>query len=64
MKNVLTIAPPTAPMAIPAIGAVGGAMVNTFFIDHFQNMARGHFIIRKLERKYGLESVKDKYMHF
>jgi len=53
-----------AAMAIPAIGAVGGAMVNTFFIDHFQNMARGHFIIRKLERKYGLESVKDKYMHF
>ncbi len=51
-----------AAMAIPAIGAVGGAMVNTFFIDHFQNMARGHFIVRRLERVYGEDVVKDKYL--
>ena len=25
-------------------------MINTLFIDHFQDMARGHFIVRRLER--------------
>ncbi len=50
-----------AAMAIPAIGAVGGALVNTIFIDHFQNMARGHFIVRRLERKYGTDVVKKEY---
>jgi hypothetical protein len=50
-----------AAQAIPAIGAVTGALINTIFIDHFQNMARGHFIIRKLERVYGKEIIKIKY---
>ena len=50
-----------AAMAIPAIGAVGGALVNTLFIDHFQNMARGHFIIRRLERKYSADLVRKEY---
>ena len=48
--------------AVPIIGAVGGAMINTVFMDHFQNMAHGHFIIRRLERTYSPESVKDAYM--
>jgi hypothetical protein len=42
-----------AAKSIPAIGAVLGAMVNTVFIDHFQQMAHGHFTVRRLERKYG-----------
>ncbi len=50
-----------AAQAIPAIGAVGGAVINTLFIDHFQDMARGHFIVRKLERSYGEEQVKILY---
>lgn len=50
-----------AASAIPIFGAVGGAMVNTVFIDHFQDMARGHFIIRRLEREYGKEDVKENY---
>lgn len=50
-----------AAMAVPAIGAAGGAMINMVFITHFQNMARGHFKIRKLERKYGPEAVKRRY---
>jgi len=50
-----------AAQAIPAIGAVGGAVINTLFIDHFQDMARGHFIVRRLERKYGPEQVKTLY---
>jgi len=51
-----------AAQAIPAIGAVGGTLVNTLFMDHFQDMARGHFIIRRLERKYGTEMVKAAYV--
>jgi hypothetical protein len=50
-----------AAQAAPAIGAVGGAVINTIFIDHFQDMARGHFVVRKLERKYGSEAVKQLY---
>jgi hypothetical protein len=50
-----------AAQAIPAIGAAGGAIINTLFIDHFQDMARGHFIVRRLERKYGKEIVEETY---
>jgi hypothetical protein len=50
-----------AAQAIPAIGAVGGALINTLFIDHFQDMARGHFIVRRLERKYGKEIVEETF---
>ncbi|MFT5731095.1 MAG: hypothetical protein ACI8PB_005288 [Desulforhopalus sp.] len=50
-----------AAQAIPAIGAAGGAIINTIFIDHFQDMARGHFIVRKLERKHGREVVERLY---
>lgn len=51
----------TAAQALPAIGAAGGALINTLFIDHFQNMARGHFIVRRLERQYGQELVRSTY---
>ena len=47
-----------AAQAVPAIGAAGGALINTLFIDHFQERARGHFIVRRLERKYGTETIK------
>lgn len=50
-----------AAQAVPAIGAVGGALINTLFIDHFQDMARGHFIVRRLERKYGKQIVEETY---
>ena len=50
-----------AAQALPVIGAIGGAAINTIFIDHFQNMARGHFIVRKLERIYDESTVKQTY---
>jgi hypothetical protein len=43
------------------IGALGGAAVNYAFIDHFQEVARAHFIIRKLERHYGKDTVREAY---
>jgi len=48
-------------MAIPAIGAFAGALINLLFIDHFQDMSSGHFTVRKLERKYGPELVRKTY---
>lgn len=50
-----------AAQAIPVIGAVGGALINSYFIDHYQNLARAHFTIRRLERKYGEASVRETY---
>lgn len=50
-----------AAQAIPAIGALGGAVINTIFIAHFQDMARGHFTVRRLERKYGESIVREAY---
>ena len=56
-----TVSQKAAASAIPVIGAAGGALINSIFMDHFQNMARGHFIMRGLERKYGVELVQAKY---
>ncbi|WPN27701.1 EcsC family protein [Pseudomonas sp. P5_109] len=50
-----------AAQAVPVIGAAGGAIINLAFIDHFQDMARGHFIVRKLERRYGQELIQQIY---
>jgi hypothetical protein len=43
------------------IGAAGGAIVNVVFIDHYQDIARGHFTVRRLERKYTPDAVRDAY---
>ena len=47
--------------AVPVIGAVGGATVNVIFLAHFQDLARGHFIVRRLERTYGPDAVRAAY---
>ncbi|NPU85871.1 MAG: EcsC family protein [Syntrophaceae bacterium] len=57
----VTVSQKVAASAVPIIGAAGGALINTIFIDHFQNVARGHFIIRSLERKYGTDRVEISY---
>lgn len=56
-----TVSQKAAASAVPVIGAAGGALINSIFMDHFQNMARGHFIMRGLERKYGADHVKISY---
>ena len=50
-----------AAQALPLIGAAGGAVINLMFIDHFQDMARGHFAIRRLERRHGPETIRSAY---
>lgn len=48
---------------VPVLGALGGALLNAIFIQHFQDMARGHFTVRRLERQYGTDVVKAAYEH-
>lgn len=50
-----------AAQAVPAVGALGGALINLAFIDHFQDMARAHFTVRRLERIYGTDIVQSEY---
>ena len=50
-----------AAQAVPVLGALGGAAVNTAFMDHFQAIARGHFTVRRLERRYGKSVVREAY---
>jgi len=46
---------------MPVLGALGGATVNSVFMDHFQSMARGHFIVRRLEAVHGQDTVRRAY---
>jgi hypothetical protein len=57
----VSVSEKVAAQAIPVIGAAGGAVLNLLFIDHFQNIARAHFTIRRLERQYGEECVQVAY---
>jgi hypothetical protein len=50
-----------AAQAAPILGAIGGAAVNAAFADHFQILARGHFIVRRLERRHGAGVVAFEY---
>jgi hypothetical protein len=50
-----------AAQALPVVGALGGAAVNYAFIEHFQDVARGHFTVRRLERLYGKEKIRSEY---
>lgn len=48
--------------SVPVLGAAGGAGINILFIKHFQDLARGHFIVRRLEAQYGAEAVRAAYL--
>jgi len=47
--------------SVPVIGAAGGAAINVLFIRHFQDVARGHFTVLRLEEKYGAGAVASAY---
>jgi hypothetical protein len=44
--------------ALPVVGAASGALINTVFLSHFQDLARGHFAVKRLERAYGAQAVR------
>jgi hypothetical protein len=47
--------------AVPVIGALGGAAINTAFTDYFNRTAYYHFGLRYLEKKYGNEQIEKIY---
>jgi hypothetical protein len=57
----LVVTQKVAAQALPLVGALGGAAVNYAFIEHFQDVARGHFTVRRLERLYGKERIRSEY---
>ena len=57
----VTISQRAAVQIMPVVGALGAATVNTIFMQHFQSIARAHFTVRRLERKYGEEFVRSRY---
>ena len=50
-----------AAQSLPVLGAVGGASVNLIFMAHYQQMAKAHFTVRRLERGYGKAQVENAY---
>jgi EcsC protein family len=50
-----------AASALPIIGAVTGSSLNMAFVNHFKNIARGHFAVRSLERKYGVARINEEF---
>ena len=46
---------------VPVLGAAGAATINVIFMQHFQDVARGHFTVRRLERRYGADLVQGHY---
>lgn len=57
----LVISEKAAAQTVPFLGAAGGALINTMFMQHYQDMARGHFVLRRLERSYGQKAVQKAY---
>ena len=47
--------------AAPVVGAAAGAAVNLAFLEHFREVARAHFAVRRLERRHGAEPVRRAY---
>ncbi|MGH6796143.1 MAG: EcsC family protein [Methylocella sp.] len=47
--------------SVPLIGAAGGAAINYAFTDHFQTIARGHFTVLRLERRYGARVIRAEF---
>jgi hypothetical protein len=57
----LLVSQELAAAAIPIIGAATGSSLNIAFVQHFNNIARGHFAVRSLERKYGDTRVREEF---
>ena len=50
-----------AAQMVPVAGAASGALLNLIFMKHYQDVAKGHFIVRRLERQHGVETIRDAY---
>ncbi len=57
----VTVTEKAAVQMVPILGAMTGALINLVFMQHFQDVARAHFTVRRLERVYGAERVRAEY---
>jgi hypothetical protein len=57
----IAVSEKVAAEAMPFVGAASGAAINVLFTKHFQAMGRGHFIVRRLERRHGQAAVQSAY---
>jgi hypothetical protein len=57
----LEVSEKVAAELVPIAGALGGLTLNVMFSRHFQDVAEGHFTVRRLERRYGVEEVRAQY---
>jgi len=57
----IVISDKAAAQIVPVVGGISGALLNWVFMQHFQDTARGHFIVRRLERKHGSERIRAEY---
>ncbi|MFP6558292.1 EcsC family protein [Paraburkholderia sp. B3] len=57
----LVVSDMSASSIVPVVGAIGGATLNMIFTEHFQRVARGHFMVRRLERIYGPQTIQGLY---
>ena len=57
----LTVSEKLVAQAIPIIGSAGGVAINLMFIQHFQDMAEGHFTVKRLEIRYGEAAIEKLY---
>ena len=57
----LVVSDQIAARMLPVAGALSGSTLNLIFMRHFQDVAKGHFIVRRLERKYGADVVRIAY---
>ncbi len=54
----VTLSQKFALQAVPVLGAVAGASLNASFLGHYRDLARAHFTIRRLERRFGEAAVR------
>jgi len=57
----MVISDKVAVQLVPMVSAVSGSVLNLIFMRHFQDVGRGHFIVRRLEREYGAEAIRIEY---
>jgi len=57
----IVISEKTAVQFAPGMGAFTGALINTVFLNHYQEIARAHFSLERLCLQYGDEAVKAAY---
>jgi hypothetical protein len=57
----LEVSEKAAAQMVPVAGAVGGLALNVMFMQHYQQLAEGHFAVRALERTYGGALVQAEY---